>query len=160
MWSVLSGIFTAIADGLSLVGDAISGVASFIGDGIDTIGSWFGFAYGKDRVPYDNYPAVLHQGEKVLTRNQADQYERMVSTRGVQLNDALQTVPRDTGGSGSATSVELSEKSSTTEAPVIQLTMENTFTGDINNMGDMDAVADVMAEKFVKRMGKLLVNMA
>lgn len=160
VWSVLSGIFTAIADGLSLVGDAISGVASFIGDGIDTIGSWFGFAYGKDRVPYDNYPAVLHQGEKVLTRNQADQYERMVSTRGVHINDALQTVPRDTSGSGSATSVELSEKSSTTEAPVIHLTMENTFTGDINNMGDMDDVADVMAEKFVKRMQKLIPNMA
>lgn len=30
-----------------------------------------GFAYGLDRVPYDNFPALLHQGERVLTASQA-----------------------------------------------------------------------------------------
>lgn len=160
VWSVLEGIFGAIADGLSVVGDAISGVAEFVGNGIDTIGSWFGFAYGKDRVPYDNYPAVLHQGEKVLTRNQADQYDRQMSTRGVQLNNAIQPVPRDTGGgSSNAPVVEATEEKTGAGGTTINLTMENTFTGDINNMGDMDSVVDAMAEKFVKRMRKLVPNM-
>lgn len=29
------------------------------------------YAYGLERVPYDNYPALLHQGERVLTASQA-----------------------------------------------------------------------------------------
>lgn len=32
-------------------------------------------AVGLDRVPYDNYPALLHEGERVLTRVQADQQQ-------------------------------------------------------------------------------------
>lgn len=31
----------------------------------------YGFAYGLDRVPYDGYPALLHEGERVLTASQA-----------------------------------------------------------------------------------------
>lgn len=31
-----------------------------------------GYAIGLDRVPYDNFPAMLHEGERVLTREQAD----------------------------------------------------------------------------------------
>lgn len=30
-----------------------------------------GYAFGLDRVPYDNYPALLHEGERVLTASQA-----------------------------------------------------------------------------------------
>lgn len=32
-------------------------------------------AFGVNRVPYDNYPALLHQGERVLTANQARQMD-------------------------------------------------------------------------------------
>lgn len=32
-------------------------------------------AIGLDRVPYDNYPAILHEGERVLTRVEADQQQ-------------------------------------------------------------------------------------
>lgn len=32
-------------------------------------------AIGLDRVPYDNYPALLHEGERVLTRVEADQQQ-------------------------------------------------------------------------------------
>lgn len=32
------------------------------------------FAVGKDYVPYDNYPAILHRGETVLTRSEAEEY--------------------------------------------------------------------------------------
>lgn len=34
-------------------------------------GTGSGFAYGLSRVPYDNYAAILHQGERVLTARQA-----------------------------------------------------------------------------------------
>ena len=40
-------------------------------------------AMGVDRVPYDNYPIMAHEGEKLLTKNEANQYER--STRGVRM---------------------------------------------------------------------------
>ena len=34
------------------------------------------FAVGLDRVPYDNFPALLHEGERVLTASQARAAER------------------------------------------------------------------------------------
>ena len=36
------------------------------------------FAVGKDYVPYDNYPALLHKGEKVLTKKESEEYDDMV----------------------------------------------------------------------------------
>ena len=77
----------------------------FVGSGVDKVKGALGFAYGKDRVPYDNYPAILHAGEKVLTRNQADQYERQMSTRGVQLKDVT-PLDRDSSGDSSNTQVQ------------------------------------------------------
>jgi hypothetical protein len=40
-------------------------------------------AIGLPRVPYDNYPALLHEGEKVLTKQQANQSERKKASRPV-----------------------------------------------------------------------------
>ena len=37
----------------------------------DSFGAVPGFAYGLNRVPYDGFPAVLHEGERVLTANEA-----------------------------------------------------------------------------------------
>ena len=159
VWSVLEPVFGAIADGLSIVGDAIGAVADFVGDGIDTIAGWFGFAYGKDRVPYDNYPAVLHQGEKVLTRNQADQYERQMSTRGVQLNNALKPVDsdltkgQDAGGIGGAGE----------EQEVKEVSKAGT-TVNIEKLADTvviekDADVDKVVEDMVKKFRKLVPNM-
>lgn len=34
-----------------------------------------GYAYGLKRVPYDDYPSLLHEGERVLTANQARQMD-------------------------------------------------------------------------------------
>lgn len=162
VWSYLEPVFKAIADGLSIVGDAIGGVADFIGGGIDTIKGWFGFAYGKDRVPYDGYPAVLHEGEKVLTRNQADQYERAMSTRGVQLNNALAVTggesSGDNAGGNSGEAVGGTQKPQTVE-PKIEVTVS--FDGaNINNLGDMEEVADKVTEAMVRKMRKIIPNMA
>ena len=154
VWGILEPIFSAIADGLSIVGDAIGSVADFVGDGIDTIAGWFGFAYGKDRVPYDNYPAILHQGEKVLTRNQADQYERAMSTRGVQLNNALQPVDRDpskdgnTGGIGSAGQPQEVKEISKAGTTVHIEKLADTVV--IEKEADVDKVVEDMVKKFRK----------
>ena len=40
-----------------------------------TYSSGFSRAFGIDRVPYDDYPVRLHQGERVLTANQARQMD-------------------------------------------------------------------------------------
>ena len=157
LWDKVSPIFSGLADGLSLVGDAVSGIAGFIGDGIDAVTGLFGYAYGKDRVPYDNYPAVLHAGEKVLTRNQADQYERQMSTRGVQLTQAVAEVPRSndsgntTGNTGSLQEVQEVKKAGTT------VNIEKLAdTVVIEKEADVDRVVEDMINKF----RKLVPNMA
>lgn len=81
--SVCGGITSVISGVVDKIGGAISKVGEFAGKIGGSVASALGFAYGKDRVPYNNYPAMLHEGEKVLTRNEADQYDRVMSTRGV-----------------------------------------------------------------------------
>lgn len=54
---------------------------------VGTIASWLGFggkesATGLQRVPYNNFPAVLHEGERVLTAREARNYERGVGGSG------------------------------------------------------------------------------
>lgn len=43
------------------------------------------YAFGLERVPYDDYPALLHEGERVLTANQARQMDNQKSIQ----NDRL-----------------------------------------------------------------------
>ena len=138
LWDFLEPIFDGIGKGLKWIAD---GVGKFVGwatgDG-DSGGK--GHAYGLSRVPYDNYPARLHAGEKVLTRNQADQYDRAMSTRGVQL----------TGGS---TSTGLGG-ASTGGATVHIEKLADTVV--IEKEADVDTVVEAMVTKFKK----LVPNMA
>ena len=51
-----------------------------------------GYATGLDRVPYDNYPAILHEGERVLTASQARSYDRSGGAGGgivINMNGAV-----------------------------------------------------------------------
>lgn len=43
-------------------------------------------AFGQDRVPYDDYPALLHEGERVLTASQARQMDRGAGGASVQVS--------------------------------------------------------------------------
>lgn len=56
----------------------MAGAGMMAPEGIDRRGPMFKqvsgvkkYAYGLDYVPYDNFPAILHQGEKVLTASEA-----------------------------------------------------------------------------------------
>ena len=155
VWGVLEPVFGAIANGLSMVGDAIGAVADFVGSGIDTIAGWFGFAYGKDRVPYNNYPAILHEGEKVLTRNQADQYDRVMSTRGIELSPALREVSRDTSSSKAEAPIVVAPV--TEEKPVNSPSVTiNINDPVIRERADVDYLVQEMVTKF----RKIVPNMA
>lgn len=153
---VISGAIDAISGFIDKIGGAISAAKDFIGSGVDKVKGFFGFAYGKDRVPYDNYPAVLHQGEKVLTRNQADQYDRAMSTRGVQLTKSIQPLEREDGS-----------KVPTGDTGITQDTPKDSKGGttvNIEKLADTvviekEADVDKVVEDMVKKFRKLVPNM-
>lgn len=158
--SVISGAIDAISGFVDKIGGAISKAKDFVGGIGGKVKSALGFAYGKDRVPYDNYPAILHQGEKVLTRNQADQYERRMSTRGVQLKDVT-PIDRDpddpqdnnggTGGTGNPQDSDLPKSGGIGSVTIEKLA----DTVIIEKEADTDKVVSDMVAKFKK----LLPNM-
>ena len=57
--------------------------------------SFFAHAKGAWRIPYDNYPALLHRDEQVLTASQArqsennDDYGYIAETIGMEIRGAL-----------------------------------------------------------------------
>ena len=155
--SVISGAIDAISGFVDKIGGAISKAKEFVGGIGGKVKSALGFAYGKDRVPYDNYPAILHQGEKVLTRNQADQYERHMSTRGVQLKDVT-PIDRDpddpqdnNGGTGNPQDSDLPKSGGIGSVTIEKLA----DTVIIEKEADTDKVVSDMVAKFKK----LLPNM-
>lgn len=157
--SVISGAIDAISGFVDKIGGAISKAKEFVGGIGGKVKSALGFAYGKDRVPYDNYPAILHQGEKILTRNQADQYDRAMSTRGVQLTD-VKPIDRDpdpqddTGGTGGTGNPQ--DKDLPKSGGIGSVTIEKLAdTVIIEKEADTDKVVSDMVAKFKK----LLPNM-
>lgn len=67
-----------IADAMMAAGDTLAAdIADALGGGENIsssnarMKSKRGYAYGIQRVPYDNFPALLHEGERVLTASQA-----------------------------------------------------------------------------------------
>ena len=157
--SVISGAIDAISGFVDKIGGAISKAKDFVGGIGGKVKSALGFAYGKDRVPYDNYPAILHQGEKVLTRNQADQYERRMSTRGVQLKDVT-PIDRDpddpqdnnggAGGTGNPQDSDLPKSGGIGSVTIEKLA----DTVIIEKEADTDKVVSDM----VRKLKKLLPN--
>lgn len=158
----ISGAIELISGFVDKIGGAISKAKDFVGSGVDKVKGALGFAYGKDRVPYDNYPAILHAGEKVLTRNQADQYERQMSTRGVQLKDVT-PIDRDSSGDSSNTQVQTvqggdtgNSKSGNWSISIGDITFPNAQMGSER---DVKATADELVTEIVARLTKLSPNM-
>lgn len=54
-----------------------------------------GAAFGINRVPYDDYPVRLHQGERVLTANQARQMDNGLGAANITINISGMTVRED-----------------------------------------------------------------
>lgn len=51
----------------------------------DDGGNWHSFAVGLDRVPYDNFPALLHEGERVQTAAQARSADQKGGAASIQI---------------------------------------------------------------------------
>lgn len=71
----LSNLFKPITD---MLGKVLSPVKSLFSGAWSFVGSLFGgsHANGLDYVPYNGYVAELHQGERVLTREENEEYSR------------------------------------------------------------------------------------
>lgn len=65
------------------------------GNIVDTIEPSAGKAFGLNRVPYDDYPAMLHEGERVLTANQARQADAGSLGGGINIQLYGMTVRED-----------------------------------------------------------------
>lgn len=99
---------------------------------------WFGHAYGLKRAPYDDYPALLHEGERVLTAREARAQDReRVWDRMPELLSVRETRERTPApGSGD-----------TGPAPV---SVSITVTGNTFGAGmDEAAVAQALADQIV-----------
>lgn len=78
VWAILKPIFDAIGSKLGKISEAFSEVLDFLG--IERPNTkkkqqkGKGKALGLPYVPYDNYAALLHRGEAVLPRRDADHY--------------------------------------------------------------------------------------
>lgn len=158
--SVISSVMDVIQGFVDKIGSALSAVGDFISKGANAVGGALGFAYGKDRVPYDKYPAILHQGEKVLTRNQADQYDRVMSSRGVQ-SRAMGTgrVARD----NTLINAHQGEKLLTKQEADQQSSKGGLGNITIAKLADEiivreDADIDKIVDKLVKRLEKVATN--
>lgn len=85
-------------------GNLIYGSNAQLGDGYyDDGGNFRPYAFGLERVPYDEYPALLHEGERVLTAAQARAQDAAGESAG-----GIQLVV--TGNSFSGTSEEMAEQ--------------------------------------------------
>jgi phage-related protein len=80
-WSIMKPIFDALGKGLTLVAKGVKWVAekfdakpSEVKVASKSVPKPKGKASGLSYVPYDNYSALLHRGEAVLPRRDADHY--------------------------------------------------------------------------------------
>lgn len=57
------------------------------------------YAYGLDRVPYDNFPSLLHEGERVLTAREARAQDRQTPTINISVtgNTFTGATPEEVG---------------------------------------------------------------
>lgn len=83
-WESLKSVFSKPIEGV------VNIAKNFLGGGDDDNSPRH--AYGLNRVPKDDYPVRLHQGEKVLTRTEADRYDGKASASGVVINKLADTI--------------------------------------------------------------------
>jgi hypothetical protein len=113
---------------------------------------------GVDRVPYDNYPIMAHEGEKLLTKREANNYDASNSTRGVRMVSRAMGTGEIRNDNTPILAHEgeklLTKQEAKQDKPPI--TVNNYFSGNIEKTTDVD---EVVAE-MVRKLNKVIPNMA
>lgn len=102
----VQGVWEFIKPILDLIGDALGGIAKVASWVAGAVGGLLGGggsakgskssgpsgkanAFGLSRVPYDNYPALLHEGERVLTKQEVNSSSRSGGVSIAKLADTI-----------------------------------------------------------------------
>lgn len=92
-------------------------------------------AFGLDRVPYDGYPALLDEGERVLTAREAREMDQSPSYVGLMASAAREPAPAAPGGNvGTSISITVTG---------------NTFGAGLDEAAVAEAIADTAVRKIL-----------
>lgn len=86
---ILTGIQSVWDSIVSWVSGAWDKVKSFFTIDVSFLGGGKSHAIGNDYVPYNNYPALLHRGEAVLTAREADEWRRGKGSGGREITNVF-----------------------------------------------------------------------
>lgn len=92
-------------------------------------------AFGLDRVPYDGYPALLDEGERVLTAREAREMDQRPSYGALMASAAREPAPAAPGG-GAGTSISITVTG-------------NTFGAGLDEAAVAEAIADTAVRKIL-----------
>ncbi len=180
----LSGLVSAFSSGMSSIASSASSAASSIASAAASIASSIakaksaaanmpsapsggaaGRAMGVDRIPYNNYLINAHEGEKLLTKREANKYDEIMNTRGVPMvPGAMGTgeIPDDNtlinAHEGekllTAQEVRQSEKASPT------YNFDFHLNGDVVGYEGIEDLTDNIVAIISRKMSKIAANMA
>ncbi len=75
VWFVIEPIVNGIGSAFGRVFDLVKKIMGALGFNVSGMEEPKGYATGLPRVPYNNYPALLHEGEVVLTKKEVNQVQ-------------------------------------------------------------------------------------
>lgn len=85
----------AFLNSVSIMGVSPGDIVNVGSGAIDAIGGFLGRASGLPFVPYDNYPARLHRGERILTAQENREYSGRAAGSGITVNNYGPIYARD-----------------------------------------------------------------
>ena len=180
----LSGLVSAFSSGMSSIASSASSAASSIASAAASIASSIakakaaaanmpsapsggaaGRAMGVDRIPYNNYLINAHEGEKLLTKREANKYDEIMNTRGVpmvsramgtgEIRDDNTLINAHEGEKLlTAQEVRQSEKASPT------YNFDFHLNGDVVGYEGIEDLTDNIVAIISRKMSKIAANMA
>ena len=157
--SACSSITSAANSMASACASAANRAAAAVRNAKASSSSVPGRAMGVDRVPYNDYLIRAHEGEKLLTRNQADQYERLTSTRGMGTppSRAMGTgvIPEDNTLINAHEGEKLLTANEARQEKQGKPIQVNVSFGDVHETADVDEMMDIVVKKLEKAIDNL-----
>ena len=120
--------------------NAVTGEKAKAGGYLDYMkSSWGRFATGLDNVPYDDYPALLHRGERVLTATETQLYESNILDLINTMNGLRGAINYGTQTTNSNADVVNSINSQTSNMSSAISTVISILTAIANNTGNLSS---------------------